>query len=125
VRRNGAYVAFEDGLGFLPGIDVGSPGIAMPPEVFPGDVNLDGQVNGLDIDPKDKNTSAVWILLVHLALGKSVADPAKNSRERAIAVFRRDGGMRRTKDALAAGIHPPTLYGLYDEGVVERLSRGL
>jgi len=31
----------------------------------------------------------------------------------------------RTKDALRAGIHPRTLYGLRDAGVLERLSRGV
>jgi predicted transcriptional regulator of viral defense system len=33
--------------------------------------------------------------------------------------------MMRTKDALRAGIHPRTLYGLRDAGVLERLSRGV
>ncbi len=58
-------------------------------------------------------------------MSKSVADHEKNSRERALAVFRQRGGMLRTKDALQAGIHPRTLYSLRDEGVLECLSRGL
>jgi predicted transcriptional regulator of viral defense system len=33
--------------------------------------------------------------------------------------------MMRTSEALAAGIHPRTLYQLRDQGVIERVSRGL
>jgi len=43
----------------------------------------------------------------------------------AIRIFRRHGGMLRTRDALRAGIHPRTLYAMRDQGVLERLSRGL
>ena len=48
-----------------------------------------------------------------------------DSRERAVAEFRRHGGMLRTKDALDAGIHPRTLYALRNDGTIECLSRGL
>ena len=41
------------------------------------------------------------------------------------AVFRRNGGIFRTAQALAAGIHPRTLYGLRDQGRIETLGRGL
>ena len=47
------------------------------------------------------------------------------SEKRAMGVFRKHGGMLRTKDALAAGIHPRTLYALRDEGSIEMLSRGI
>lgn len=40
-------------------------------------------------------------------------------------LFRQHGGTLRTKEALAAGVHPRTLYALRDAGVLERLSRGL
>lgn len=50
---------------------------------------------------------------------------AKDSLQRALAVFRERGGMLRTKEALRAGIHPRTLYGLRDEGTIEALSRGI
>lgn len=40
-------------------------------------------------------------------------------------LFRRQGGMLRTAEALRAGVHPRTLYAMRDAGVVERLSRGL
>ena len=41
------------------------------------------------------------------------------------AVFREHGGTMRTRDVLAAGVHPRTLYWMRDNGVVEQLSRGL
>jgi len=43
----------------------------------------------------------------------------------ALVAFREHGGVLRTKDALAAGVHPRTLYGLRDEGLIEQLSRGV
>ena len=45
--------------------------------------------------------------------------------QREKALFRRQGGMLRTREAIRAGIHPRTLYAMRDAGVVERLSRGL
>ncbi len=47
------------------------------------------------------------------------------SFQRAIGIFREQGGMLRTSEALRVGIHPRTLYGLRDAGIIERLSRGL
>ena len=44
---------------------------------------------------------------------------------RAQKVFRQHGGSLRTSAALAAGIHPRTLYALRDAGSIERLARGL
>ena len=43
----------------------------------------------------------------------------------ATRIFRRHGGILRTRDALRAGIHPRTLYAMRDRGVLERLSWGL
>lgn len=40
-------------------------------------------------------------------------------------VFRRRGGVLRTREALAAGIHPRTLYAMRDDGLIEPLARGL
>ncbi len=52
--------------------------------------------------------------------------PEKNaSFEMAKQVFRRHGGVLRTREALQFGIHPRTLYAMRDTGVLERLSRGL
>jgi predicted transcriptional regulator of viral defense system len=47
------------------------------------------------------------------------------TQQRALAVFHREGGMLRTRAALAAGINPWTLYALRDAGLIERLARGL
>jgi predicted transcriptional regulator of viral defense system len=47
------------------------------------------------------------------------------TEEKALATFRRHGGMLRTRDALRAGIHPQTLYMLRDAGALEQLARGL
>ena len=40
-------------------------------------------------------------------------------------LFRRQGGVLRTRDALRLGIHPRTLYEMREEGNLEQLSRGL
>ena len=40
-------------------------------------------------------------------------------------MFRQHGGMMRTSQAIAAGIHPRTLYRLRDLGMIDRISRGL
>ncbi len=45
--------------------------------------------------------------------------------KQAIELFREGGGVLRTKDALALGIHPRTLYGLRDAGVLDQVSRGI
>jgi len=45
--------------------------------------------------------------------------------ERALAAFQRNGGILRTTEALRAGIHPATLYSLYKDGKLEKLSRGV
>jgi predicted transcriptional regulator of viral defense system len=44
---------------------------------------------------------------------------------RARSLFRRHGGVLRTKDALRLGIHPETLYKLRNTGELARLGRGL
>jgi predicted transcriptional regulator of viral defense system len=49
----------------------------------------------------------------------------QNSIERAEKTFRDRGGVLKTKDALAAGIHPRTLYEMHRIGILEKLSRGL
>ena len=43
----------------------------------------------------------------------------------AIDLFRQQGGILRTREALVLGIHPRTLYALRDSGVLKRLERGL
>jgi predicted transcriptional regulator of viral defense system len=56
--------------------------------------------------------------------------PAKKNRQgsrfdRAIAVFKKSGGILRTAQALRAGIHPSTLYTMRDVGTLELVSRGV
>jgi len=45
--------------------------------------------------------------------------------EKAKAIFLKQGGMLRMKEAIRAGIHPRTLYAMRDDGVIQKLSRGL
>ena len=57
-----------------------------------------------------------------------MADATKNqgSRfDRAIAVFKKHGGILRTAQALRMGIHPSTLYAMRDTGSLEAVSRGV
>ena len=49
----------------------------------------------------------------------------KSARDRAIEIIRERGGLIRTREALAQGIHRRTLYGLRDEGAIVPISRGL
>ena len=56
--------------------------------------------------------------------------PAKKNRQgsrfdRAIAVFKKSGGILRTAQALRAGIHPSTLYHMRNVGTLEVVSRGV
>lgn len=51
------------------------------------------------------------------------AQPA--SVAKALAAFRRKGGLLRMSEAVKAGVHRRTLYAMLDEGQIERLSRGL
>ncbi len=45
--------------------------------------------------------------------------------EQARQIFRAHGGTLRTREALAAGIHPRTFYELRDAGEIEPLARGV
>ena len=50
---------------------------------------------------------------------------ATEPKQKAIELFREQGGMLRTSEAQRLGIHPRTLYALRDAGVLEQFSRGL
>jgi predicted transcriptional regulator of viral defense system len=57
---------------------------------------------------------------------KSQNTYAPDSRfARAAKIFKKHGGILRTSQALKAGIHPGTLYGMRDSGVLEAISRGV
>jgi len=64
-------------------------------------------------------------MLVFLSEGGSVQKPKRDRFEKAKSLFRRHGGFLRASEAIKNGIHPRTLYAMADEGIVERLSRGL
>jgi predicted transcriptional regulator of viral defense system len=49
----------------------------------------------------------------------------KSSIQQAEAIFSQAGGILRTKDALAHGIHPSVLYRLQDQGKISQVSRGV
>ena len=51
--------------------------------------------------------------------------PSSTLLPKATTVFRRAGGILRTQEAKAAGIHPRTLAALVDGGTVLRLDRGV
>lgn len=45
--------------------------------------------------------------------------------DRAAAIFKKQGGILRTVQALREGIHPSTLYAMRDSGALEMVSRGV
>ena len=47
------------------------------------------------------------------------------SKQHAVEIFRRHGGVLRTMQAVRLGVHPRTLYAMRDNGTLEQLSRGL
>lgn len=56
---------------------------------------------------------------------ETIAAATDSQAAKARELFRQHGGTLRTKEAIALGIHPRTLYALRDAGELERLSRGL
>jgi len=51
--------------------------------------------------------------------------PSNQAVDAAARIFELRGGVLRTSDALAAGMHRRTLYWMRDNGLLERLSRGV
>ena len=49
----------------------------------------------------------------------------QNAFAEAANIFRAQGGVLRTMEAVRHGVHPRTLYAMRDAGVLERLGRGL
>ena len=45
--------------------------------------------------------------------------------ENPVSLFRQHGGTLRTSEALRLGLHPRTLYAMYNAGLLIRLARGL
>ncbi len=49
----------------------------------------------------------------------------QNAFAKATSIFREQGGVLRTMEAVRLGVHPRTLYVMRDAGVLERLGRGV
>ena len=49
----------------------------------------------------------------------------QSANKKALDIIRHRGGIIRTHEALASGIHRRTLYGLRDAGVIVSVTRGL
>ena len=49
----------------------------------------------------------------------------RNRFDYAVDVFKKHGGILRTSEAIASGIHPDTLYSMRDSGLLEKISRGV
>jgi predicted transcriptional regulator of viral defense system len=54
-----------------------------------------------------------------------MSQPQKEKHRQAQRLFRRNHGILRTHEALAAGVHPRTLYEMRDAGLIESLAHGL
>jgi predicted transcriptional regulator of viral defense system len=54
----------------------------------------------------------------------SLSGPTSTA-ERALSIFRANGGVLKTQRAMKLGIHPRTLYALRDDQFLEQLDRGL
>jgi len=68
--------------------------------------------------------------MLHLSISVALSIPMPRAPSstpipKATAVFRRAGGILRTQEAKAAGIHPRTLAALVEDGTVVRLDRGV
>lgn len=50
---------------------------------------------------------------------------SQNVRDQALEIFQAHGGMMRTSEAIASGIHPRILYELRDSGQLESLMKGV
>jgi predicted transcriptional regulator of viral defense system len=56
---------------------------------------------------------------------KRSTQPPNDRFAKALARFKKSGGILRTTQALREGIHPATLYALRDSGAIDMLSRGV
>ena len=54
-----------------------------------------------------------------------VSDKKQMTVERVKELFREQGGVMRTRDALRRGVHPATLYAMRDRGLLAMLTRGV
>ena len=70
----------------------------------------------------DNNAVTSYNVLAVLSVAEATMTTlARRARE----AFKAQGGILRTTEALAAGIHPRTLYAMRDAGQIEELARGV
>ncbi len=72
----------------------------------------------------DKNAHTKYDVCAFLSSQGASTDMA-SAIDTAREIFRANGGTLRTREALAAGIHPRTLYAMRADGELEQLARGL
>lgn len=58
-------------------------------------------------------------------MAKSQTTLKPDAVQRAISIFRENRGMLRMSQAVEAGVHRNTLYSMLDDGIIERMTRGL
>jgi predicted transcriptional regulator of viral defense system len=54
-----------------------------------------------------------------------MTNPSDNKIKEAVQLFEKNSGVLRTSQATSAGVQPRTLYWMRDNGVIDRLSRGV
>lgn len=64
-------------------------------------------------------------MLVILSMKRNPSSRKQRTLAEAESIFRKNGGVLRTMDAVRLGVHPRTLYCMRDAGMLERLGRGL
>jgi hypothetical protein len=73
----------------------------------------------------DRITSKQQQVQVYLSMKLNFRKPNTTAVQRARKVLRSPSGVFRTREAIKAGVHSRTLYTLRDQGVLERLGRGM
>jgi len=58
-------------------------------------------------------------------MNKRNSKKVNHSFQKALAIFRKNGGILRTSEVLRAGVHPQTLYDLVKAGKLKKISRGV
>ena len=58
-------------------------------------------------------------------MGRNISSTSKTAVKRAEDLLRSRSGAFRTGEAIKAGVHPRTIYALLDQGLIERMGRGM
>jgi predicted transcriptional regulator of viral defense system len=62
---------------------------------------------------------------VILSMGRNISNTGKTAVKKAEDILRSRNSGFRTGEAIKAGVHPRTIYALFDQGIIERLGRGM